>query len=359
MNLEKKILVADASSYDRSIMCNALKNTYTILQSNTGIKTLEIFLKEIDNIKLAILDISLPHLDGFEILYQIKEINKAKKIPIVLISNKAIKQNILKAFSYGASDFILKPFEDEFFRQRILSLLGNSSKAPGKALHKLVINSDNNIEFIKEYDKFLNKTFKNLFSFRQIETPYHLKRVSLFTGIILKSLSKNVASGVDFNDSQIEEIIRASTYHDVGKLAIPDEILRNRDDLTTQQQIIYNSHTTKGAELLSINNNPELESFIQLSINISNNHHESWDGSGFPHGIKGNEIPLSAQVVGAATDLDKFSRDFLGIVDNIFEITMEQIFINQNKYNPLILRALSQSELVIDKIIKKYPDRKI
>lgn len=357
MNLDKKILVADASSYDRSIICNALKNTYTILQSNSGLKTVEIFHEEIDNIKLAIINISLPHLDGFDVLSQIKEINLPKNIPIVVISSETNKQTILKAFNYGASDFIIKPFDSEVFRQRVLSLLGNSSKVPGKALHNLVTNHDTNMESVQEYDKFLHKTFKNLFNFRQIETPYHLKRVSLFTGTILKSLSKNVASGINLNESQIDQILRASTYHDVGKLAIPDEILKNLDSLSNQQHIIYNSHTIKGAELLSINNNPELNNFIQLSINIALNHHECWDGSGYPRGIKGNEIPLSAQVVGTAIDLDKFTSDFNGMIDNIFEIAMKQIYINQNKYNPLILRALNQSEIIINKIIKNYPDK--
>lgn len=359
MNTDKKILIADASSFDRSIMYNALKNTYTILESNNGLSTIELFLRDIDNIKLAIIDISLPRMDGFDVLQHIKMIDNAKSIPIILTGTEAIKENILKAFQYGASDFMAKPFEPDFFRQRVLSLLGNSSKIPGKALNKLVSNSDADIENLKEFDKFLNKTAKNLYSLRQIETPYHLKRISLFTGALLKILSKNSASGVSLNESQIELIIRASTYHDIGKVAIPDDILRDVDILTDQQRAIYNSHTTRGAELLQINNHPDLYAFMQLAINIAQNHHENWDGSGYPNGLKGNEIPLSAQVVGLATDFDKFSRDFYGVVDNVFEVAMDKVLAYQNKYNPLLIRAFAHSESVIDKIIEKYPEKRL
>lgn len=358
MNTDKKLLIADASSFDRSVMYNALKNTYTILESNNGLRTLELFIREIDNIKLAIIDISLPRMDGFDVLQQIKRMDQAKNIPIILTGTEAIKENILKAFQYGASDFIVKPFEPDVFRQRVLSVLGNSSKIPGKALNKLVSKTDIDFEILKEYDKLLNKTLKNLYSFRQIETPYHLKRVSLFTGALLKTLSKNSASGVNLNESQIELIIRACTYHDIGKIAIPDDILNNVDNLTDQQRTIYNAHTTRGAELLQINNHPDLDAFIQLAVNIAQNHHENWDGSGYPNGLKGNEIPLSAQVVGLATDFDKFSRDFYGVVDDVFEVAMEKILTLQKRYNPLLIRALAHSETVINIIIEKYSERK-
>ncbi|WP_312647758.1 response regulator [Aminipila sp.] len=359
MNTDKKILIADASSFDRSIMYNALKNTYTILESNNGLRTIELFIEEIDHIKLAIIDISLPRMDGFDVLQHIKLIDHAKNIPIILTGTEAIKENILKAFQYGASDFMVKPFEPDFFRQRVLSLLGNSSKIPGNALNKLVSDTDADIENLKEFDKFLNKTLKNLYSLRQIETPYHLKRVSLFTGTLLKTLAKNSASGVNLNESQIELIIRASTYHDIGKVAIPDEILRNVDILTEQQRATYNSHTTRGAELLQINNNPALSSYTQLTINIAQNHHENWDGSGYPNGLKGNEIPLSAQVVSLAADFDRFSRDFYGVVDNVFEVAMERVLTFQHKYNPMLIRALAHSESVIEKIIEKYSDKRL
>lgn len=358
MDADKKILIADSSSFDRSIIFGALKNTYTIIETNNGIKALEYLMSDMDHIKLAIIDISLPRMDGYDVLQHIKTMEQAKKLPIVLTGTEATKENILKAFQYGASDFIAKPFEPEFFRQRVLSLLGSSSKIPGKALNRLVTNSANNIDVIKEYDKFLNKTLRNLYSVRQIESPYHLKRISLFTGTLLKVLCKNSASGVNLNESQIELIIRASVYHDIGKIAIPDEILQNPDNLTEEQTIIYNSHTTKGSDILQINNNPQLSDFLQLTINIAQSHHESWDGSGYPHGLKGNDIPLSAQTVNLAVDFDRFSRDFYGITDNVFEIALEKILELQNRYNPILIRALSHSEAVINKIIEKYPERK-
>lgn len=356
MDTTKKILIADASSFDRSLMCNSLKNTYTIIESNSGNKTLELFVEEIDNIKLAIIDIALPYVDGLDVLFRIKTINKGKNIPIIIIATQANKPNVLRAFKYGASDFIRKPFDADFFRQRVLSLLGDSSKIPGKALYKLVNSNETHIEDIKEYDRNMNKVLKDLYSFRKIETPHHLKRVSLFSGVLLKLLSKNTASGIQLTETQIEIIVRASTYHDVGKLAIPDSILANVDFLDAEEETMYQSHTLKGAELLQLNNNPHMITFSKIAIDIAKYHHESWDGSGYPEGLKGNKIPLAAQIIGCATSLDKFSREYYGIVDNVFEIAMEQILINQNHFNPLLIRALTQSESFMNKIINKYPD---
>ncbi|QHI71924.1 HD domain-containing phosphohydrolase [Aminipila terrae] len=356
MDNSKKILIADASQFDRSVMDDALKNTYTILETQTGLKALELFIEEVDNIKLAIIDIAIPLMDGFDVLQHIKRLDKAKSIPVILTSKDAVKEDILKAFQYGAADFMTKPFEADFLRQRVLALLSNSSKIPGTALTNLVTSSEADIDEIKEYDKSLNKTLRNLFSYRQIETPYHLKRVSLFTGTLLKILAKNSSSGVNLSESQIELIIRASIYHDIGKIAIPDDILRRKSNLTDKQRLIYQTHTAKGAEVLEINTNPSLHSFIQLAVNIAQNHHENWDGSGYPNKLKGNEIPLSAQVVRLATDFDKFSRDIYGITDTVFEVAMEKVLELQQMYNPMLIRALAHSEFVMNKIMDKYSD---
>lgn len=358
MDKAKKILIADASNFERSIMTSALKGTYHIIETNTGVKALELFSKENNNIKLIIIDISLPVINGFNFLLRIKAMDKSKNIPIILIGANAIKPNVLKAFNYGASDFIKKPFEPEFFRQRILSFLGNSSKVPGKKLNQLLDNNEINIKAITAYDKTLSKVLKNLYRFRKIETPHHLKRISLFSGTLLKLLSKNKASGINLSEPQIELIVRASTYHDVGKLAIPDNILENIDYLTDEEKTLYRTHTLRGVELLHLNNNPKMHTFIQIAMDIAHYHHENWDGSGYPEGLKGNEIPLAAQIVGCSTNLDKYSREFYGMVDNVFEVAMEQVLIEQSKFNPLLIRALTQSESVMNKIINKYPDSK-
>ncbi len=358
MDMNKKILIADASSFDRSVMLNALKNTYPVLESNNGLKALELFTEEAEHIKLAVIDITLPYLDGFQLLKQIKRMENTETIPIILTSAEAVKQDILDAFRYGAADFVVKPFEADFFRQRVLSLLSTSSSLPGQALSRLVSDNAVSLDDIIEYDKSLNRTFRNLFSYRRIETPYHIKRVSLFTGVLLRALSEHTSSGIHLNEPQIQLIIRAAAYHDIGKIAIPDLILKNRDRLTEEQRLIYHAHTTKGAELLQINNNPALHSFVQLAVNIAQNHHEKWDGSGYPGGLRGNRIPLSAQVVGFAADFDKYSRKLYGFTDSPFEESIKKMLQFQHTYNPMLIRALAYSEWSINEIIDKYPEKK-
>ncbi|MFV0515950.1 MAG: HD-GYP domain-containing protein [Aminipila sp.] len=356
MTAEKKLLVADASHFDRATISSALKNTYEILEVNNGISALGLVLEDPSKIRLGIIDISLPRMNGYEVLQKIKLIPKTKDIPIVLVGTESVKNNVVRGFQLGAIDFIAKPFEQDFFRERILSILKGSSLSYNSKLFDLVNNTEMYFNEVKQYDNVLNKTFKSLLMFRRFESPRHLRRVSLFSGIILKKFLENFPSEIYLNSEQMEIFTRATAYHDIGKISIPDNILQNHDSLTPKEQKIYNQHTIKGEELLQLHINPKLKDYIALCSDIASYHHECWDGSGYPRGIKGDDIPLPAQIVGLATSIDHFTRHFQGNNHGFFELAMEGILLDKEQYNPALLKALSASELVVNQIALKYAD---
>ena len=359
---EKYILVADASTFDRSNIVGLLKHNYPVKEANNGIKALEIFQENPKGCQLAVIDAFLPRMDGFSLLSRIRMLDASKKVPIVMMGIGVNNQHVLNAFRLGATDFIAKPIRDEEeFQTRMEGYLGAPSTIKGSQLSNLVSNAYGNQEVerqaLKEYVKRAIKTVNGLFSLRKVETPDHLKRISLYTGLILKVLAQDKTSRLKLTEEQMDLVVQASYFHDIGKVALPDWLLEQHMGLTAKEKEAYRSHTIRGAEILALNNSPntQIQSFIKLAQNIALNHHEHWDGSGYPKGKKEGDIPISAQIVGIATDFDKFTRGYFKSASP-FTIGISRILQYKTRYNPRLIKAMATLEKQINSVIEKYPD---
>jgi putative two-component system response regulator len=354
MNSKKKLLIVDVSETDRAMIAYSFKDSFTILETNNSFDAVSIFMKEKNDIALIFLDIYMPIMNGIEVLQKIRTIDAAEETPVILIAAEAIQDDVLKGYEYGISDFIVKPCPPKELQSRVLPILNGTRRSPGKALSEAISSSSYDLAAIQAYDKKLLICLRNLYEARKVESFNHLKRISLYTACLLKALVKSKASGVDLNEEQIELISRASVYHDIGKLTIPDDILKNARALNSGEQQIYNKHTDRGAEILSINNNPNMEYFVNLAVEIAQCHHEKWDGSGFPNALVEEQIPFSAQVVGIALDFDRLTKYSLDESQDFFKVSVQKMMSMQGMYNPIVLRALARSETIFTKIALKY-----
>lgn len=235
---------------------------------------------------LLLLDLKMPHIDGFEILQAMRERNTEDIIPIIVITAQNDKENRLKAFSLGANDFIGKPFDQIEVLTRIRNFLEI------RILHSRVRKSNNDLEQkVIERTKALSDLQTELFErllrsveFRDTETGNHITRIGVYSYILGKALG--------FSEEDAYQLYTASKLHDIGKIAIPDKILLKEDKLTPEEFEEMKTHALKGAKILQGSTIPTL----RLAEEIAISHHEHWDGNGYPYGLSGEQIPLVGRI---------------------------------------------------------------
>lgn len=256
---------------------------------------------------LVLLDINMPHMNGYEFCAALKADPKLAEIPIIFMSGDSEMMDKVKAFSIGGVDFVTKPFQLKELAARIethlkirrlqleISALNSSLQAQVSAQVKEI--SDSQIATIMALAKLAES--------RDEATGNHLLRVQRYCRALARQLADEGVFGTLIDDTFVENIFHASTLHDIGKVGIRDSILLKPDTLTPLEFEIMKSHTVLGAETLEavLTSYPN-NAFIHMGRDIARSHHEHWDGSGYPDGLSGEAIPLCARIVTIADQYD-------------------------------------------------------
>lgn len=298
MDMEKKtILIADDAEINRGILSLIFKEQFEILEAADGNQTIEVLDANHDKIVMLFLDLIMPGKTGLEVMEHMQQKGYMDRIPVIMITGEATAESDVKAYEYGASDIIYKPFESRVVMRRtmnILELYENRFKLEEKLEKrtKALIESRKKLENSNE---FLINALSSVVEFRSLESGEHIKRVRYFTHIILNYLKKEHPE-YGLSDEQIDSIVRASALHDIGKIAIPDSILLKPGKLTSEEFAEMKKHTIYGCELLE-NFKQEDNEFYHYCYDICRHHHERYDGKGYPDGLAGEDIPIWAQVV--------------------------------------------------------------
>jgi len=296
-NMEKNtILIADDAEINREMLKLIFNEQYQILEASNGEETIQIIEENKDMIALIFLDLIMPIKTGLDVLGYMVDHDLSTKIPVIMITGEATAETDEKAYEYGASDIIYKPFAPkvvmrraknliELFlqRQNIEEQLEERTKELLESKKKLENNND-----------FLVNALSSVVEFRSMESGEHIRRVRFFTEIILRYVRKNYPE-YQLTDESIKLIVSASTLHDVGKIAIPDSILLKPGKLTSDEFEEMKKHTIYGCEIIeSFKYDDE---FYRYCYDICRHHHERYDGKGYPDKLVGEEIPIWAQVV--------------------------------------------------------------
>ena len=270
---------------------------YEILEAGNGYEATA-QLEANDNIVLILLDVVMPGINGFGVLEYMQEHGLIEKIPVILITGETIIDSDDQAYSFGVADVMHKPFYPHIVRRR------------GKNIIELYLNKRNMEKRLKEQEEeirakekkirdgneFMIDALSSVIEFRNLETGEHIRQIKSFTRIMLKHLMKQFPE-YGLTPVKADEIVRASVLHDIGKIGIPDAILLKPGRLTPEEFEIMKSHTTIGCELLEKFHRNRGDDFYHYCYDICRYHHERWDGNGYPDHLKGDEIPISAQVV--------------------------------------------------------------
>lgn len=334
---KQKILIADDSEMNRELLAAILEEEYDIIQANDGVQAVDCLQRHAEEISLLLLDIVMPHMDGFEVLSYMNKEHWIDSIPVVIISSENSPIYIKRGYDLGATDFIGKPFDANM----VLRCSANAILLGAKQRRMTSIVS-NQIYEREKSSKLMINILSHIVEFRNGESGLHVLHIQTITEMLLRQLVQKENNRYALSKEQIRMITTASALHDIGKISIPDEILNKPGRLTAEEFAVIKGHSMAGANMLSeLPLDQKEEPLVKTAYEICRWHHERYDGGGYPDGLKGEEIPVSAQVVALADVYDALTSERCYKDAYSHEKAIEMILAGQcGAFNPLMLECL-------------------
>lgn len=335
---KKKILIADDSPMNRALLLEMLEDQFEILEAENGKVAVELLSEHRQELSLVLLDILMPEMDGFEVLAVMNKYHWIEEMPVIIISAETSPSYIDRAYDFGAMDFITRPFNLAVVRRRVentLLLFAKERKLTNIVTEQIFKN--------KQSSRLMISVLAQIVEFRNEESGLHVLHINTITSLLLQQLrQKENRYGLDQEKS--ERITTASTLHDIGKISIPEEILNKPGKLTSEEFEMMKTHSMIGAKMLSgLSEKQREDPLIQTAYEICRWHHERYDGRGYPDGLKGEEIPISAQVVSLADVYDALTSERCYKKAFSHEAALEMILQGQcGAFHPMLLECLRE-----------------
>lgn len=334
-NLKQMVMIVDDSEMNRAILTEMLKGDFRILEAKNGEECLELLQQYGTGISLVLLDIVMPVMDGFEVLAAMNSRHIIEDIPVIMISGEDSDSSIRRAYGLGVSDYISRPFDAKVVYRRVFNTIKLYSKQ--RSLISIVTR--------QAYDKEKNNRMmidilSQIVEFRNGESGLHVLHIKALTGLIIERLiQKSDKYRLSWYDREL--ITTASALHDVGKIAISSEILNKPGKLTDEEFEEMKKHTVLGASMLTSLELYRSEDLVKTAAEICRSHHERFDGRGYPDGLRGDEIPISAQIVSVADVYDALVSDRVYKKAFSHEKAIQMILNGEcGTFNPLIVECL-------------------
>ena len=334
-DLRQQILIVDDSEMNRAILTEILQKDYRILNAEDGEQCIEILEQKGTAISLILLDLVMPKMDGFEVLAVMNKKQWIEDIPVIMISSEDSAQFIQKAYEFGVTDYIGRPFDAKVVYQRVF----NTIKLYAKQRHLLSLVTRQIYE--KEHsNRIMITILSQIVEFRNGESGPHVMHINILTELLLEQLMKR-SNDYHMTWSEQQMIVTASSLHDIGKIGIAESILNKPGRLTDEEFEIMKTHTLIGASILEKMELYQDEPLVQIARDICRWHHERYDGRGYPDGLKGDQIPISVQVVALADVYDALVSERVYKKAYSHEQALRMILNGEcGAFNPLLLQCL-------------------
>lgn len=344
-----RILIADDSDANRELLTEMLKENYDIVEAEDGEKAIEQLHEYGKGISLVLLDLLMPVMDGFDVLAYMGTNKWLEDIPVIMISSEDSAPYVKRAYELGATDYIGRPFDENIVYRRVQNTIKLYAKQ--RRLTALVTNQ---IYEKEKNNQMMISILSQIVEFRNGESGLHVMRINMITGMLLERLAvKTDKYQLSWEDRSM--ITMASSLHDIGKIGIPEEILNKPGKLTKEEFEIMKQHSAIGADMLRSLKRYQNEELVKIAYEICRWHHERYDGKGYPDGLKGEEIPISAQVVSLADVYDALVSE--RVYKKAFppEKALEMIKNGEcGSFNPLLLECLID---IKDRVKEEYEQR--
>lgn len=355
---KQKILIVDDSEMNRFILTQMLSEDYDVLEAGDGLKAVGILREHADEIALVLLDLIMPGLDGFGVLDQMNERGWIEDIPVIIISSDRSPVAIERAYELRAADFISRPFDAAIVRHRVVNTIVFYAKQ--KRLVSLV---ERQVYEKERQSGLMIDILSHIVEFRNGESGLHVLHIRTLTELLLNRLVKKT-SKYKLSPTDIRMISTASALHDIGKIVIPEQILNKPGRLTDEEFALMKTHSQKGAEMISGVANFGREPLLEYARNIARWHHERVDGRGYPDGLKGDEIPICAQVTALADVYDALTSERVYKKAYTHETAIRMIKDGEcGAFDPLLLECLMDIELTLRQELKlraqRYVDKQL
>jgi putative two-component system response regulator len=360
------LLVVDDNEMNRDMLVRRLKPLgYQVDTACDGGQALDMLQN--GTYDLVLLDIMMPVMDGFEVLQQMKLQQRLKSVPVIMITALDDTSSAARCIDMGAEDYLTKPFDPTLLKARISSCLERKRLHDQESLYRVKIEEYNNqlqervrqqVQEISQAQLGAIFAMSKLAESRDPETGEHLERMREYCKVLSQQLSRLPKYEIIIDNTFISDIYAASPLHDIGKVGIDDSVLLKAGKLTDQEWTVMKLHPVIGAETLrEVDKQHPGNSLIRMGIDIAASHHEKWDGSGYPYGLQGTEIPLVARILAlgdvydALTSKRCYKEAFSH--DKSRQIVIES---SGSHFDPELVDAFIQTEEEFKRIREFYQD---
>lgn len=294
-----KILIIDDSEKNRGELTEMLEREFDVINASDAKQGIEMINKYGEDIALLLLEVKICGMSGFEVLTYMKHSGLTENIPVIIISDEKSESFIRRAYDLGAVDYIGRPFDFQTVYKRVLNTIKLYAKQ--RRLEKLV--ARNMVEKEKN-NRMLIGVLEQVIEYRNGESGIHVSHIKILTEMLLDKLMQKTDK-YNLSWSQRMMIITASALHDIGKVGIEEKIINKTEKLTEEESNEMKMHTLIGAGMIENLDEYKDEELMQIAYGICRGHHERYDGKGYPDGLKGDDIPIGAQVVALADEYDR------------------------------------------------------
>ena len=332
----QKILIVDDSKFNQELLMEILGENYQYIVANDGLEAISILQRDW-TIDLMLLDINMPKMNGFEVLEYMNTYQWIDEFPIIVISAEEETSIIEKAYNLGAAEYIQRPFDAFIIQRRVMNTL--VLYANQKRLTNVVVNQ---VYEKEENNKVMINILSSVVGTYNKESREHILHIRIATQILLRRFV-NKTDAYPLTESDITLIATASPLHDIGKVGISKEILNKPTSLTDKEYEIMKTHTLIGAKMIQDMDYPNDNPLVKTAYEICRWHHERYDGKGYPDGLVGNDIPISAQVVSIADAFDALTSTRIYKKAYDYKTAIQMILDGKcGCFNPLLLECLKE-----------------
>lgn len=336
MKIRPKIMIVDDSQMNRQILMAILGEEYDYVEAENGREAVYMLQQDL-TVDLMLLDINMPEMNGFQVLDRMNIFRWIDEIPVIMISAEENKEVIERAYIFGAEDFIQRPFDAFIVRRRVNNIL--NLYANQRRLKQMV--SDQIYEK-EETNNLMIGILSHVVEFRNSESREHIEHIRTTTELLLRKLVQNT-DAYPLSESEIVMITTASALHDIGKVCIPENILNKPGKLSKEEFQVIKTHTTVGANIIKEMTTKVEKPLLHVAWEICRWHHERWNGGGYPDGLRGEEIPIAAQVVALADVYDALTSKRCYKEAYTHDMAMDMILAGEcGAFNPILLKCLRE-----------------
>lgn len=337
MATKNSILIVDDSEMNRAMLADIVSPHYDVSFAGDGLEALEKITSRKETFSLVLLDLNMPKMNGIEVLEKLSEEGILESLPVLVVSSDTDIKTIEEAYDKGALDYIFRPYNEKILLKKISNSLSIYSNK--RNLEEVL---ENTFYETEKNNRFMIDVLANLVEFRNGETAAHILNIRSITTLLLKQLKRS-APQYNLDSEKITTIINGASLHDIGKISIPLSILNKPGRLTPEEFEVMKTHSEEGAKILQNSEGYLSSPQIRVAHEICRWHHERYDGKGYPDGLKGDEIPIGAQVVALADVYDALTAERCYKKAFSHEKAVSMIMNGEcGSFNPVILSAFEK-----------------